>query len=182
MNIFTWFFFRSPSADLAKIVSQELGEQEIEDMRENYSYGANNIRDGISIGAQQMTKTIVFYPEIMELPDMKCYLRLPASYPVMLLELKLERRPQTEIGFIKRNLKPDPVIEEIIQRAEGKILNKTPIQKIKNTNSDTDKTSESKIVDKDKISKQEESYNPLNKIIEVDPNLSWWEKVKAVKT
>jgi type IV conjugative transfer system coupling protein TraD len=46
----TTFFFRSPSPYMAELVSRALGEQEIENMRENYSYGANTIRDGISIG------------------------------------------------------------------------------------------------------------------------------------
>lgn len=126
----TRFFFRSPSADLAKLVSQELGEQEVEDMRENYSYGANTIRDGVSIGAQQMTKPIVVYPQIMELPDMQCYLRLPAQYPVTLLELQLEMRKRKEVGFLKRNLKLNPEIEEGVQQAEGKAL-KAKAQKVK---------------------------------------------------
>jgi len=131
----TRFFFRSPSADLAKFVSQELGEQEIEDMRENYSYGANSIRDGISIGTQQMTKPIVFYPEIMELPDMKCYVRLPAEYPVTLLDLELEQRKKIEAAFIARDLAIDPEMEESIQQIERKALGKVKVRKIVHTES-----------------------------------------------
>lgn len=116
----TRFFFRSPSADIARLVSKELGEQEIEDMRENYSYGANTIRDGVSIGAQQMTKPIVVYPEIMGLSDMNCYLRLPAQYPVVHLELTYEGRRKKEAGFIKRSFKANLEIEDEVKESEGK--------------------------------------------------------------
>ncbi|HAU2100667.1 TPA: type IV secretion system DNA-binding domain-containing protein, partial [Legionella pneumophila] len=42
-------FFASPSHEMAQLVSKELGDEEIDDTRENYSYGANSIRDGISL-------------------------------------------------------------------------------------------------------------------------------------
>jgi type IV conjugative transfer system coupling protein TraD len=108
----TAFFFRSPSPDMAELVSRALGSQEIEDMRENYSYGANTIRDGISIGTQRMTNQIVTSAEIMELEEMKCYLRLAAPYPITLLELVLNKRSQLAEGFIPNNLTPDQEIEE----------------------------------------------------------------------
>lgn len=98
----TRFFFRSPSADMARLVASELGEEEIEESRENYSYGANSIRDGISLGNQRVTRPIVSYPQILELPDLQCYLRLPGTYPIMRLLLLLTDRKQTQHGFIER--------------------------------------------------------------------------------
>lgn len=95
----TRFFFRSPSSDMARLVSQELGEQEIEDLRENYSYGANRIRDGISIGRQHMTRSIVTAPELMEMPDLKCYLRLPGQYPIVEMNLIFKKRDVIADGF-----------------------------------------------------------------------------------
>ncbi|OGT34648.1 MAG: type IV conjugative transfer system coupling protein TraD [Gammaproteobacteria bacterium RIFCSPHIGHO2_02_FULL_39_13] len=100
----TRFFFRSPSADMAKLVSNELGSQEVEDMREQYSYGANRIRDGISIGRQRVTQTIVTYSELMDLPDLTCYLRLPASYPIVKLNLAFEKRDDIAPHFIERTI------------------------------------------------------------------------------
>ena len=140
----TRFFFRSPSADLAKFVSQELGEEDVEDMRENYSYGANTIRDGISIGTQRITRPIIVYPEIMNLPDMKCYLRLPNEYPVTLLNLILQKRKKIESEFIFRKVEVDPEIEEGIEMAEKRILINGVIgtvKKVETTNAET-KTSD----------------------------------------
>ena len=96
----TRFFFRNPSSDMAKLVSSELGAQEMEDMREQYSYGADHIRDGISIGRQKTTQPIITYSEIMGLPDMQCYLRLPSNYPVVKLNLKFEKRQSISHHFM----------------------------------------------------------------------------------
>ncbi|KTD66480.1 conjugative transfer protein TraD [Legionella santicrucis] len=98
----TRFFFRSPSSDMARLAATELGEEDIEESRENYSYGANSIRDGVSLGRQRVSRQIVAYPQIQELDDMKCYLRLPGSYPVTQLGLKLQERASEAEGFIQR--------------------------------------------------------------------------------
>jgi type IV conjugative transfer system coupling protein TraD len=96
----TRFFFRSPSSDMAKLVSRELGEQEIEDAKENYSYGANTIRDGISLGRQTLTRPLLTYPEIMTMENLKCFLKLPGEYPVVPLELKPKERQKVSGGFV----------------------------------------------------------------------------------
>ena len=100
----TRFFFRSPSAEMARLVASELGEEEIEESRENYSYGANSIRDGISLGNQRVTRPIISYPQIMELNDLTCFLRLPGDYPITQLRLELLSRTTNDRGFIERTL------------------------------------------------------------------------------
>ena len=100
----TRFFFRSPSADMARLVAGELGEEEIEESRENYSYGANSIRDGISLGNQRVTRPVVSYPQILELKDLSCFVRLPGHYPVTKLSLTIEQRAARHSGFIERCL------------------------------------------------------------------------------
>jgi type IV conjugative transfer system coupling protein TraD len=104
----TRFFFRSPSADMARLVAGELGEEEIEESRENYSYGANSIRDGISLGNQRVTRPVVSYPQILELEDLNCFLRLPGQYPVTKLSLLIEERKAHHMGFIERQLPEIP--------------------------------------------------------------------------
>lgn len=88
----TRFFFRSPSGDMARIVSKELGEEDLDESRENYSYGANSVRDGISLGNQRVVRPIVSYPEILDLANLSCFLRLPCGYPVTKLKLKHQNR------------------------------------------------------------------------------------------
>ena len=98
----TRFFFRSPSSDMAKLVASELGEEDIEESQENYSYGANSIRDGISLSTHRTTRAIVSYPEILELKDLNCFVRLPGNFPITKLILKLEKRKSITQGFMAR--------------------------------------------------------------------------------
>jgi len=102
----TRFFFRSPSADMARLVSRELGEEELDESKENYSYGANSVRDGISLGNQRATRAIVTYPEVLELANLKCFVRLPGQYPVTRLDLQYQKREGGSISLIKRTI-PD---------------------------------------------------------------------------
>ncbi len=97
-------FFASPSHEMAQLVSRELGEEEIDDTRENYSYGANSIRDGISLGKNRITRSIVTYPEIMSLDPLTCYLRLPGQFPMIKLKLVHQQRTSCAAGFIERQL------------------------------------------------------------------------------
>ena len=87
---------------MAQLVSKELGDEEVDDTRENYSYGANSIRDGISLGKNRMTRPIVTYPEIMNMDALTCYLRLPGNYPITQLKLIHKKRRQQAAGFIQR--------------------------------------------------------------------------------
>lgn len=108
----TRFFFRSPSAEMARLVSAELGEEDIEESRENYSYGANSVRDGISLSNQRVSRPLVTYPQILELKDLNCFARLPGHYPVSQLELKIQSRAVLTDSFIERVL-PPLLLEEL---------------------------------------------------------------------
>ncbi len=105
-------FFASPSHEMAQLVSRELGEEEIDDTRENYSYGANSIRDGISLGKNRITRSIVTYPEIMSLDPLTCYLRLPGQFPMTKLQLVHQKRKEIAAGFIERKLLNDLVLSQ----------------------------------------------------------------------
>ena len=117
----TAFFFRSPSPDMAELVSRALGEQEIEDMRENYSYGANTIRDGISIGTQRMFNQIVTPAEIMDLENMKCYVGLAGSYPISLLDLTLNKRPSIAKNFIPNKTNTDKEVDNLVDQYDSNV-------------------------------------------------------------
>lgn len=101
-------FFASPSHEMAQLVSKELGDEEIDDTREQYSYGANSIRDGISLGKNRITRPLVTYPEIMGLDPLTCYLRLPGQFPITKLKLEYQKRPLKAEGFIARDIQPFP--------------------------------------------------------------------------
>lgn len=103
----TRFFFRSPSSEMAKLVSVELCNEEIEEVKESTSYGANSIRDGVSLSSNRTSRSLIDYSEIMKLKILSCFVRLPGDYPITKLDLKLVKRPEITAGFIERELPPE---------------------------------------------------------------------------
>ncbi|RNN97399.1 conjugative transfer relaxase/helicase TraI [Raoultella planticola] len=97
-------FFRSPSKEIAEFAAGEIGEKEILKASEQYSYGADPVRDGVSTGKEKERETLVSYSDIQTLPDLSCYVTLPGPYPAVKLALKYKSRPKIAEGFILRNL------------------------------------------------------------------------------
>ncbi|HIF9266847.1 TPA: type IV conjugative transfer system coupling protein TraD [Photobacterium damselae] len=98
----TRFYFRNPSAPQAEKSSKDLGEQEIEISKEQYSYGANSVRDGISLGHQTITRPAVMTSEIMALDDLQCWYRTFGGYPITRINFKFDDMPSVALPFIKR--------------------------------------------------------------------------------
>ncbi|HBU7357354.1 TPA: type IV secretion system DNA-binding domain-containing protein, partial [Klebsiella pneumoniae] len=97
-------FFRSPSKEIAEFAAGEIGEKEILKASEQYSYGADPVRDGVSTGKEKERETLVSYSDIQTLPDLSCYVTLPGPYPAVKLALKYKPRPKIAEGFIQRRL------------------------------------------------------------------------------
>ncbi|PLO21938.1 type IV conjugative transfer system coupling protein TraD, partial [Klebsiella pneumoniae] len=97
-------FFRSPSKEIAEFAAGEIGEREYLKPSEQYSYGADPVRDGVSTGKEKERETLVSYSDIQTLPDLSCYVTLPGPYPAVKLALKYKPRPKIAEGFIQRRL------------------------------------------------------------------------------
>lgn len=110
----TRFYFRSPSADIAQFVSAELCKEELDEARESTSYGANTIRDGVSISHQRQSRALVDYSEIMTLEVLHCFLRFPGQYPITKIGLQLQKRPEIAAHFEAREMPKDSEQETFI--------------------------------------------------------------------
>lgn len=55
-------FFRSPSKEIAEFAAGEIGEKEILKASEQYSYGADPVRDGVSTGKEKSGKPLSATP------------------------------------------------------------------------------------------------------------------------
>ncbi len=85
----------------------------MEEVREGISYGANTIRDGVSIQRIEVQKPVVPASEIQRLNDLTCYVRLPGSYPITLLHMPYLVRPIQQAGFVDREFEPDPLRQDL---------------------------------------------------------------------
>ncbi|MGC0860122.1 type IV conjugative transfer system coupling protein TraD [Pantoea agglomerans] len=111
---------RSPSAEVAKIVEEELGHQRRREAREQNSYGLDQVRDGISISKDKVNEPIVDYDQIMKMPNLQFYVRLPGEYPVVKLNLKYRRQKKYHPALLERDFRDrlSPELERIIESNE----------------------------------------------------------------
>lgn len=103
----TRVFFRTPETQTAEWVAKSLGEAEIDEAREGFSYGANTIRDGVSLQRHRITRPIVMPAEIMQLPDLKAYLRLPGAWPITQVAFTWQERKSSQPAF---ELRSEPAV------------------------------------------------------------------------
>mgnify|MGYP001039031413 FL=1 len=90
----TFIFFRSTDPQTTSWISKVLGEKDETEIVENLSYGANTIRDGVSLNQQTHTKLIVIPTEIQNLEDLEAYIRLPGNYPITKLKMPYQYFPE----------------------------------------------------------------------------------------
>ncbi|MDJ0042992.1 type IV conjugative transfer system coupling protein TraD [Pantoea ananatis] len=116
----TRFYGRSPSAEVAKMVEEDLGNQRRREAREQNSFGLAQERDGISISKDKVREPVVDYDQIMKLPNLRFYVRLPGEYPVVKLSLKYREQKKYHPALIERDFRDNlsPELESIIRRNE----------------------------------------------------------------
>lgn len=116
----TRMYGRSPSAEMAKVVEEELGNQRKRKIREQNSYGLDQVRDGVSLGKDEVNNPIVDYEQVMRLPNLSFYIRLPGEYPVVRLKLKYREQKKHHPGLIERNIRDalSPELEKVIHENE----------------------------------------------------------------
>ena len=73
----TNFFFRNNEPAIARMVSSMCGNQTINRQQKNISFGANELRDGISYHETQQKKDLVEYSDLASLAIGQCYILLP---------------------------------------------------------------------------------------------------------
>lgn len=119
----TRFFFRSPDEGVANYVMRQLGQRRARVFSEQYSYGADTVRDGVSFSKQEEDLYLVNYSDIQALPDLHCYVTLPGDYPVVKMNMTYEKMPFIADEFLPRELNDslDQEVETEIERREQAI-------------------------------------------------------------
>jgi len=87
----TKIFFRNTDPNTNSWISKVLGEAETTEHIENVSYGANTIRDGVSLSQQNRTKPLVLPTEIANLEDLESFVKLPGNWPVGKVKMKYKQ-------------------------------------------------------------------------------------------
>ena len=85
-------------------MSKWLGVQEVSETMENISYGAHQMRDGVSLNDQRKEKPTIHPDRLMKLPDLHAYLKLPGDYPIAKVCFRVHKLPRVTEGFEEKNL------------------------------------------------------------------------------
>ena len=92
----------APDRDTAQWSADSLGRSEVEEVAEGYSYGANTIRDGVSLTPRRELRALALPSEIMRLANLEGYLKFPGPFPVASIRLKYVARPAAAERFVPR--------------------------------------------------------------------------------
>ena len=92
----------APDRDTAQWSADSLGRSEVEEIAEGYSYGANTIRDGVSLTPRRELRALALPSEIMRLPNLEGYLKFPGPFPVASIRLKYVARGEAAARFVPR--------------------------------------------------------------------------------
>ena len=92
----------APDRDTAQWSADSLGRSEVEEVAEGYSYGANTIRDGVSLTPRRELRALALPSEIMRLPNLEGYLKFPGPFPVASIRLNYVARPAAAERFVPR--------------------------------------------------------------------------------
>ncbi len=92
----------APDRDTAQWSADSLGRSEIEEVAEGFSYGANTIRDGVSLTPRRELRALALPSEIMRLANLEGYLKFPGPFPVASIRLEYVSRPKAAERFVPR--------------------------------------------------------------------------------
>jgi type IV conjugative transfer system coupling protein TraD len=121
----TRLYLRMPEHVNALNASDNIGTYEIEEVNESISYGANTMRDGISVSRQVKEKRLVLPSELQDLPDLAGYLKVKGEFPVAKAKMQFIKYPEIHPEFIAREIDPDPLrqkVEELVDAYSDPLL------------------------------------------------------------
>jgi type IV secretory pathway TraG/TraD family ATPase VirD4 len=100
----TKILFRCVDAEMATRMSKYFGEQEKQEASESISFGAHQMRDGVSLASQTHSKPLVAATQLMMLKDLQCFLKFPGDLPVTQLSIPYLKVPMKNEGFVRKNI------------------------------------------------------------------------------
>ena len=130
----TKLIFRTPDSYTAKRMSEFLGEQEIMESQESISFGAHQMRDGVSLSDQKRKQPLITYTEIMQLPNLSAYLQLPQDFPITKVDFKYLQLPIVQSAFVAKDF------AEQMQASNDKPTNVVEVQFVQANPADTTST------------------------------------------
>lgn len=97
--------FRTGSVESAKWAEHYFGCQEVLEMREGFSYGANDMRDGVNLNQERRKSPVIISDEFKNLNNLEAYLKLPGNFPITKLKFNYQEKPDIADSLVAREIK-----------------------------------------------------------------------------
>jgi type IV conjugative transfer system coupling protein TraD len=96
--------------DTAEQCARYIGNREIRQMDEGYSYGYNSTRDASTLTPRKQIEPLVIPDDIMNLPSMHGFVKFPDGFPAARIRLEWQHYAKVAEGFMRRppNRPDDP--------------------------------------------------------------------------
>ncbi|HRD56095.1 MAG TPA: type IV secretion system DNA-binding domain-containing protein [Parachlamydiaceae bacterium] len=85
----TKIIFSEMDAETAERISKSFGNHEFKEIQESVSYGAHEMRDGVSLSSQVKQQPLVSASQIHALEANQCFIKLFGNIPIAKLKLKI---------------------------------------------------------------------------------------------
>jgi len=125
--------------DNALSLSRFFGERQILESHENVSFGANEIRDGVSLTHHKKTESIIRASDLMELKPLNFYSRIAGQNICIKGDFTYFDNPSIAHAFSEEADQDDTIREQ--KNVEQAISNKL----VKNQNTEEEKTNENDV-------------------------------------
>ncbi|RZI61438.1 MAG: DUF87 domain-containing protein, partial [Zymomonas sp.] len=88
--------------DTAEQCTRYIGNREVRQMDEAYSYGYNNTRDASTLTPRKQVEPLVIADDITNLPSMHGFVKFPDGFPAARIQLEWKDYPRVAQGFVTR--------------------------------------------------------------------------------
>lgn len=103
----TWLCLRQNDPKTAQLVSEKLGQIEVNETTQGISYGAHEYRDGVSANQQRKMRVVVTPTEVMQLDNLEGYLRLGGDLPTGHFLMEYKKRKKIAPMFVTPEVAED---------------------------------------------------------------------------
>lgn len=87
----------------AQQMAELFGQQEILESTQSISYGAHQMRDGVSLRAEQRIRWLLSPSDLMQLDNLEAYLKFPRNLPITKIQFKYFNKTLVEPDFIPQD-------------------------------------------------------------------------------
>jgi len=100
----TKLFLAQPDTTSAEWCSDMIGKNEWRELEKSTTVGVERIRDGIGYATRTEYRALVLPDEIMNLPTLTGYIKMPDGYPAARISMEYVHYPKKHPGFIEREI------------------------------------------------------------------------------